>query len=110
MKRKRTPGTVVGAVVLTFAAAASAIAVNAGILREPASASVGAVDPTAVTAAVQDQPNIKYVTVYVDDPVQATSTSASSVATAPAATSTVAAVQRGDDGGGHEYEGAADDD
>jgi len=110
MKRRRTPGTVVGAVVLTFAAAASAIAVNAGILREPAAASAGAVDPTTATMAVQNQPNIKYVTVYVDDPVQATSTSASSVAAAPAATSAIAAVQSGDEAGGHEYEGAADDD
>lgn len=106
MKRKRTPGTVVGAVVLTFAAAVSAIAVNAGILREPAGASVGAVDAAAITAAAPDQPNINYVTVYVDDPVQATSSSNSAVAAAPATATT----QRGDEEGGHEYEGAAEDD
>jgi hypothetical protein len=102
MRRKRTPGTLLGAVVLTFAAAASAIVVNAGILRDSAAASVGSVDPTAVTASA-GQSNVRYVTVYVDDPTSGSSSTAA--AAAPAAT-----VPNAQNESDHEYEGAQADD
>jgi hypothetical protein len=112
-------GTSVGVVALTVVAAASALAVNAGILRSHSESSVGTLDTTA-TSVVADPPaqrDVQYVTVYVDDPAPATVAPAdSSIAqvVSPTPATTVApqpaAGSYGDDAYEHEYEGAEADD
>jgi hypothetical protein len=116
---KKPLGTTVGAVALTVVAAASALAVNAGILRNRSESSVGTLDTTATTVVADApvQPDVQYVTVYVDDPAPATVAPADSTATPVVATSPAdtvapqpAAGSYDDDAYEHEYEGADDDD
>ncbi len=120
MKLMKPLGTTLGAAALTVVAAGSALAVNAGILRGQPDTTVGTLDPAATVVADSplQPPNVRYVTIYVDDPSLAGlvpgSTLDAQVAVPgaqPTATDHQAtAAPSDDDAYEHEYEGADDDD
>ena len=120
MNLRKPLATTVGAVALTIVAATSALAVNAGILRHRTESSVGTLDTTTTTvvADAPAQPNVHYVTIYVDDPAPAGAVATANPSTAQvvapspvtAVSSQPAAGSHDDDASEHEYEGADDDD
>jgi hypothetical protein len=97
-----------GAVALTVVAAASALAVNFGLLGQPSGDSVGTLTPdqaevtTSVPAAAD-----RYLTVYVEDPAPAAPVLPSAVSTpvAPASGPSADEYEGEDD----EYEGEDDE-
>lgn len=116
MNMRKPLGTTLGAVALTMVAAMSALAVNAGILRHRTESSIGTLDTTTTTvvADAPAQPDVNYVTIYVDDPAPAATgtTSAPAAEVATQSPTTVGQLSAGshDDAYEHEYEGADDDD
>lgn len=129
MKITKPLGTTLGAVVLTVVAGGSALAVNAGVLREPPAPAVGTLDPAATVATdLESQPNIRYVVIYDDDPMlarlapgfaaDAGASRTRSPAIVQSSSATPTAANPGSDDGQFEddhfeddhYEGADDDD
>ena len=76
---QRPKGTIlatVGAMVMTVVAGTAALAVNGGILQSTPDSGVGDLETVATVATVSvdpQDPNVRYITVFVDDPVAATS-------------------------------------
>jgi hypothetical protein len=105
--------TTIGAVALTLGAATAALAVNAGILRSAPDTGVGNLETEATVPVTTEDPNVRYVTVFVDDPVAGdTVTTLPATPAAPVATTagTAPGVSWDDDGDDHDESEYEDDD
>ncbi len=95
----------VGAIVLTVVAATTALAVNGGILRTTPDTGVGDLETVATVTVDSQDPNVRYITVFVDDPVPTALSVADPV---PVVSTDDSAVFEGEHEADHEEEHEAD--
>jgi len=108
MKLAKPLTTTFGAVALTLVAAASALAVNIGIMSQQGDPGVGTLETVSSAPVDPSQPSTRYVTIYVDDPSQAVT--ALDQPAAPQVTAEPAVNLVSTPSYEHEYEGAENDD